>query len=79
MLVFKNIVAFLIDLLFSYVAFGYVIAFITGNATSDGFYLSGLPAIIWFGLVFVYCVFGSRILGTTLGRKALRLDKKPVQ
>ena len=47
-------VAFILDLLTSFIVFGYVIAKFTGNTTENGFSLTGLPAIILFTLVIAY-------------------------
>jgi len=50
----KVVVAFILDLLASFILFGYVIAKLTGNTTEGGFELTGLPALVLFAAVIAY-------------------------
>ena len=53
---FKVVVAFILDLILSFVVFGYIIATITGDTTEGGFQLEGVPALVLFLLVIGYMV-----------------------
>ncbi len=61
----RAVLAFVLDLFFSFFVFGYIIAAITGDRTDGGFSLSGLPAVILLGLVVAYMAlmprFGGRV------------------
>ena len=61
----RIVLAFICDLIGSFFVFGYLIAMVTGDTTTDGFALSGLPALILLGLVIAYMVamprFGGRL------------------
>ncbi len=50
----KVVVAFILDLLTSFILFGYLIAKLTGNTTEGGFELNGLPALVLFAAVIAY-------------------------
>jgi Kef-type K+ transport system membrane component KefB len=50
----RVILAFIFDLITSFVVFGYIIAFITGDITDEGFVLQGRPALIVIVLVITY-------------------------
>jgi len=50
----KVVVAFILDLLTSFILFGYVIAKLTGNTTEGGFELTGLLALVLFAAVIAY-------------------------
>ncbi|GAB4298523.1 MAG: hypothetical protein Kow0058_14740 [Roseovarius sp.] len=61
----RVVLAFILDLFFSFFIIGYVIATFTGDTTEGGFSLSGLPAVILFAVVIAYMAlmprFGGRI------------------
>lgn len=52
----RVVIAFILDLFFSFFLFGYLIALVTGDTTEGGFSLNGLPAIILFALVAAYMI-----------------------
>ncbi|MEQ8290596.1 MAG: hypothetical protein RIA08_00215 [Roseovarius sp.] len=64
----RVVVAFILDLLFSFLIFGFIIAKITGDTTEGGFELNGLPAIILFALVIIYMVGMPRLGGRLFQR-----------
>ncbi|HWS49102.1 MAG TPA: RDD family protein [Candidatus Methanoperedens sp.] len=70
----KKFLAFIIDIFISFGVVGYIIALITGNITSDGFELHGIPALILFAEVALYFTVLKKKLGNTLGRKILKIQ-----
>ena len=52
---------------------GWVLGMALGGATSDGFNLSGAPALIWFLIALAYYVVMEVQMGGTLGKLALGL------
>ena len=64
----RVVVAFILDLFFSFFIFGYLIASVTGDTTESGFALEGLPAIILFALVIAYMVGMPRMGGRVFQR-----------
>jgi hypothetical protein len=68
----RHIVAFILDLIFSFAIFGYIVAKFTGNTTEGGFSLNGAPALIVFGLVILYFIGMSRKMGGTVFQRLLR-------
>lgn len=64
----RVVIAFILDLIFSFFIFGFIIASITGDTTEGGFELNGLPAIILFALVIAYMVGMPRIGGRLFQR-----------
>jgi len=67
----RKVVAFILDLVFSFVIFGYVIASVAGGKTAEGFDLQGGPALLLFGLVILYFVVFRRFLGGTVFQRLL--------
>ena len=67
--------AFLLDLLTSFIVFGYLIAMFTGDTTEGGFELDGMPALILFALVIAYFVVMGRYMGGTLWQRILRTKR----
>lgn len=69
----KIVVAFILDLLTSFILFGYLIAKLTGNTTEGGFELNGLPALVLFAAVIAYMWlmprFGGRLWQRILGAR----------
>lgn len=75
----KIIVAFLLDLMTSFMVFGYIVGWLTGGLSAGGFQLNGLPALAVFALVVGYfVVFGKYGRGTIwqriLGARRRRQD-----
>lgn len=67
----RRVVAGILDFFTAFVVIGVVIAALTGNLTSNGFRLEGVPAVILFVLVILYFVVGRR-LGGPIWRRWLR-------
>lgn len=69
----KRLVAVLIDSVGFFVIFGFIISLLTGQASSEGFHLTGLPAFLVFFLLFVYFVVMEGLFGATLGKMLLKM------
>ena len=68
----RRAVAIIIDMIVLGII-GWVLAMALGGATSDGFNLSGAPALIWFLVALAYYVVMEVQMGGTLGKLALGL------
>lgn len=64
----RVVVAFILDLIFSFFLIGYAIASVTGDTTGDGFSLTGLPALILFALWIAYMAGMPRLGGRVFQR-----------
>ena len=71
--VLGKIFAFFIDIFISFVPLGFIIAYFTGDVTSAGFSLEGLPALLLFVLVITYFFVGNKYFGGTIGKRVMRL------
>jgi uncharacterized RDD family membrane protein YckC len=69
--ILKQVVAFIIDFLSSFLVFGYIIAILTHNIVRGGFALKGAPAVILVLLVIAYFVGMNRWAGGTLAKHLL--------
>lgn len=67
----RIIVAFLLDLITSFLVLGYLIALIFGGTTEDGFSLQGGTALLLFAAVIAYFVVFNRFLGGTIWKRIL--------
>ena len=67
----RKVFAAVLDFLTVFFVGGYVIGYSTGDLTTDGFKLDGLPALILFAVVVVYFVVGSKYLGGTIWQRIL--------
>jgi uncharacterized RDD family membrane protein YckC len=67
----RRVLAAILDFLTAFIGFGSLIAKTTGDLTSTGFHLEGLPALFLFALVILYFVVGRR-LGGPIWRRVLR-------
>jgi uncharacterized RDD family membrane protein YckC len=68
----RIILAFVLDLITSFLVVGYIIAKITGNTTDGGFQLNGGPALLLFALVIAYFVGMGRYGGGTIWQRILK-------
>ena len=68
----RRAVAIIIDMIVLGIL-GWVLALGMGGATSEGFNLSGAPALIWFLVALAYYVVMEVQMGGTLGKLALGL------
>jgi hypothetical protein len=67
----RKVVAFILDLVFSFAILGYIIGWFTGGLTDKGFELQGGPALLLFGLVILYFIAFRRFLGGTVFQRLL--------
>jgi hypothetical protein len=67
----RKVVAAILDFATVFFGGGYAIGYLTGNLTSEGFKLEGLPALILFAVLIVYFVAGSKYLGGTIWQRIL--------
>ena len=67
----RKVVAAILDFVTVFFGGGYAIGYLTGNLTSEGFKLEGLPALILFAVLIVYFVAGSKYLGGTIWQRIL--------
>lgn len=67
----RKVLAALLDFVMVFFGGGYAIGYLTGNVTSEGFKLEGLPALILLTLLIVYFVAGSKYLGGTIWQRIL--------
>ncbi|MFZ2160119.1 MAG: hypothetical protein WAV72_28920 [Bradyrhizobium sp.] len=67
----RKVLAALLDFVMIFFGGGYAIGYLTGNVTSEGFKLEGLPALILLTLLIVYFVAGSKYLGGTIWQRIL--------
>ncbi len=67
----RKMLAAVLDFLTIFFAGGYVIGYLTGNVTEEGFKLEGVPALILFGVVIVYFWMGSKQFGGTIWQRIL--------
>jgi len=68
----RVILAFFLDLITSFMVFGYIIALFTGDTTEDGFSLEGGPAVMLFALVIAYFVLMPKFAGGRIWQHILR-------
>lgn len=72
----KRVLAFILDLLGSFILFGWIIAKFTGETTQEGFNLTGGSAFLLFALVIAYFVIFNKFLGGTIGKRIFGIAKK---
>ena len=68
---FRKVAAALLDFFTVFLVGGFLIAKATGNTTADGFSLSGVPALILFGLIAAYFYVGYKYAGGTIWQRIL--------
>jgi hypothetical protein len=67
----RKVVAAILDFFTVFFAGGYAIGYLTGNLTTQGFSLQGVPALILFAVLIIYFVVGSKYLGGTIWQRIL--------
>ena len=73
--VWKRVLAVILDFFTAFFGFGMAVAYVTGDTTSTGFNLNGLPALVLFALMVAYFFIGRRYLGGTLWDRILRIQR----
>ena len=74
----KIILAALLDFVTMFAVGGYVIGKLSGQATEDGFSLSGLPALLSIALIIAYFIIGNRYFRGTLWKHILGTAKDKI-
>src|ERR1044072_8337335 len=72
----KLVLAAILDFITAFAVFGYLVAAATGGLTSNGFSLTGLPALLLFALIIAYFVIFNKFLGGTIWRWILGARKR---
>ena len=72
----KKVLAFIVDLIGSFLVLGYLVAAMTGGLTDGGFSLEGGPAFLVIVLVVLYFVLMNKFAGGTLGKMLFGISKK---
>ena len=68
----RRALAGILDFLTVFLVGGYVIGWLTGGTTPNGFSLNGLPALVLFALIALYFYLGWRRFGGTIWQRALK-------
>jgi hypothetical protein len=68
----RKVVAAILDLLTIFFVGGFVVGYLSGGLTDNGFDLKGGPALILFALIIAYFVVGRKFAGGTLWQRILR-------
>jgi hypothetical protein len=68
----RKVVAAIPDFLTIFLVGGFVVAYLSGGLTGDGFDLSGGPALILFAVIIAYFIVGRKFAGGTMWQCILR-------
>ena len=71
----KLILAGILDFITAFLAFGFLVAWMTGGLTGNGFNLTGAPALVCFLLIIAYFIVFNKFLGGTIWRWILGARK----
>ena len=71
--IWRKVVAAMLDFVTIMFVGGYVIGYLTGNLTEDGFSLKGGPAFVLFAVIALYFAIFTRYLGGTIWQRLLRV------
>lgn len=64
----KLVLAAILDFITAFFVIGFLVAWLTGGLTDNGFSLQGIPALICFLLIIAYFVVFNKFLGGTIWR-----------
>lgn len=67
----RIILAFILDLVTSFLVLGYLIGIVFGGATDTGFSLQGGPALLLLVAIVAYFLIFNRFLGGTIWKRML--------
>lgn len=71
----KLILAGILDFITAFFALGFLVAWLTGGLTGNGFSLTGIPALVCFLLIIAYFIVFNKYLGGTIWRWILGARK----
>jgi hypothetical protein len=67
----RIVLAAILDFITIFFVGGFIIGWLSGGLTGNGFNLNGLPALALFALIIAYFVLGKRVFGGTLWKRIL--------
>jgi hypothetical protein len=67
----RKVVAAILDFLTIFLAGGFVVGYLSGGLTGDGFDLNGGPALILFAVIIAYFIVGRKFAGGTMWQRIL--------
>jgi hypothetical protein len=73
--IWKRVIAPVLDFFTVFFVGGFAIARVTGDTTTGGFNLTGVPALVLFALVIAYFFVGRRYAGGTLWDRILGIGR----
>jgi hypothetical protein len=68
----RKVLAAVLDFLSGFFIGGYVIGYLSGDVTAEGFELKGGPALILFAVILAYFVIFTKYLGGTPWQRLLK-------
>jgi hypothetical protein len=71
----KLVLAGILDFITAFFGLGFLVAWLTGGLTANGFSLTGVPALICFLLIIAYFIVFNKYLGGTIWRWILGARK----
>lgn len=71
----KLILAGILDFITAFFGLGFLVAWLTGGLTSNGFSLTGAPALVCFLLIIAYFIVFNKYFGGTIWRWILGARK----
>jgi uncharacterized RDD family membrane protein YckC len=71
----KRVFALILDTVTIFSLAGYLIGWLTGNLTPNGFQLDGMPAWLWLATIVAYFYIGRTIAGGTLWDRILGIAR----
>jgi hypothetical protein len=67
----RKVVAAILDFLTIFFVGGFVVGYLSGGLTGNGFDLNGGPALILFALIIAYFIVGRKYAGGTIWQRIL--------
>ena len=68
----RKVIAAILDFLTIFFVGGFVVGYLSGGLTDNGFDLKGGPALILFALIVAYFIVGRKFAGGTIWQRILR-------
>jgi hypothetical protein len=72
----KLVLAGILDFITAFVGLGFLVAWLTGGLTGNGFSLTGTPALVCFLLIIAYFIVFNTYLGGTIWRWILGVRRR---
>ena len=71
----RIVLAAILDFITAFFVLGYLVAWVTGGLTGNGFQLNGGPALLAIALIVAYFVIFNKYLGGTIWKRILRAKR----